>query len=370
MKKSSSRSLYIEFLLIFSMFLLSFITFNYIFSRTTGGSYYQEVIAALLGTVFTVVITSILLRQQSKNEELKEQNIEVFKKRVERYEQVTQLLIQVTEDNKIDENEAKQLKSAIYNLALLSSEDTITTISKFLRKSVIGDDHIDVTFFDVISQFRKELRLEGIEEFAANDIDAIDSLIAAGFDQIDVFKEIRNFLDRIRGKMQDFLRESMETEAFKMVRFGKVEGTFGSALSFEICNENIESAGGMMRYDVIMNYPETQTIEKLTVELFLWFLFDLAGNPKQRERLFKEETQEIHRIAEERGFKWIELPEDKDFTPHFYKSYPIRFKKSEHKGLTITDRSVHLKILEDILSLEQFEIEEVEEDDDNLDGGN
>ena len=55
-----------------------------------------------------------MLRQQAKSDELKEQNVGVFSKKCELYEEVTNLLIDVMEDDKIGPNEAAQIKKTLY----------------------------------------------------------------------------------------------------------------------------------------------------------------------------------------------------------------------------------------------------------------
>ena len=95
-----------EIIIVLFIFAISFITFNYVFTGTAEGSYFQNIIAALLGTLFTVSITAFLLKQQAKAEVLREQNVEVFRKKVERYEKMTRLLQRVLADDRIDKEEA------------------------------------------------------------------------------------------------------------------------------------------------------------------------------------------------------------------------------------------------------------------------
>ncbi|MCP3922538.1 MAG: hypothetical protein GY714_08135 [Desulfobacterales bacterium] len=161
MQKSFNKLSYLELIIIILIFILSFITFNYFFSVTKTGSYYQSVISALIGILLTVTITALILKKQVKGEELKNQNIEVFKKKVENYENFTKLIVKSLADRRINENEANELRSAIYNLALFSSEKTIEVLSKFIRNHIIADEEdIETGFFTIISQFRKDLKLE------------------------------------------------------------------------------------------------------------------------------------------------------------------------------------------------------------------
>lgn len=149
-KKNIVNLSYIEFMLISLIFIFSFTTFNLLFSTSEPGSYYQNIISALIGTLLTVIITALLLKKQVKSEGLKSQNIEVFKKKVENYENFTRLMVKAFEDYKLDEGEVQELGNSVYNLALFSSEKTIEVLSRFIRSQIINDEEdIEIVFFQL-----------------------------------------------------------------------------------------------------------------------------------------------------------------------------------------------------------------------------
>ena len=176
---------------------MSFITFQYVFKGVGDNSFYQNVIAALIGTLLTIIITSFLLRQQAKSEELKEQNVGVFNKKCELYEEVTNLLIDVMEDGKIDPAEAIQIKRSIYKLSLFCSPKSLNVVGDFLRYQTIGDTSKKIGILEVTSVLREDLQLEGVEEFDQDTLRSMENLIEDGFELVPVLQNINHFFSRI-----------------------------------------------------------------------------------------------------------------------------------------------------------------------------
>lgn len=351
MKKLFAASKFsIEFVLIVLMFLLSIFTFNNIFGVTKDGDYFREVIAALIGTLLTVVITFVLfkhqLKHQQENEEVKERNIEVFKKRVARYEQVTQLLIDVLEDG-VDEEEAKTLKNAIYNLALLSSVETIETISRFLRSHVLEDEQKTVGLFEVVACFRKDLKLGDIDKFSTDALEAVESLLAVGFNQKKVFGNLQTLVKRLRIKLRAELQSEMEPDAFSIYVFEKMEGS-SDEIYFRV-----QSDESLWEYWIGIRYPKSKDIEKIEIRVTAMSILDLNEMQKKKGR-FKEEFGHAHQVATERGFKFTDNNEDREIVPNYFKEYSLAFEKLESGELSVADSEVHKLIAEDFLAIEGF----------------
>jgi hypothetical protein len=134
----------------------AFLTFEYLFKSTHGGTYYQNVIVALLGTILTVVITSILLSEQSRSEEVKERHVEVFSKMVDRYERMTSLLLQCEERDEMDETARREICDAFYDMSLFCSSKTLDTTARFLQQQ-LEDSPQQVSLFEVVSCFREDM---------------------------------------------------------------------------------------------------------------------------------------------------------------------------------------------------------------------
>jgi hypothetical protein len=138
----------------------AFLTFEYLFKSTHEGTYYQNVVVALLGTILTVVITSILLAEQSRSEEVKERHVEVFAKMVDRYERMTSLLLRSEEQGQLDETVRREICEAFYDMSLFCSPRTLDTTARFLQQQLEASspgDRQRVSLFEVISRFREDM---------------------------------------------------------------------------------------------------------------------------------------------------------------------------------------------------------------------
>lgn len=151
-------------LIVAVVYASAFLTFEYLFKSTHGGTYYQNVIVALLGTILTVVITSILLSEQSRSEEVKERHVEVFSKMVDRYERMTSLLLQTEERDELDEKVRCQIYEAFYDMSLFCSPRTLDTTARFLQQQLDESSpngqqgkRQRVSLFEVVSQFREDM---------------------------------------------------------------------------------------------------------------------------------------------------------------------------------------------------------------------
>jgi hypothetical protein len=214
--------------LIAAIFFLSFLTFNILFKATAADNYFQEIIAALIGTILAAVITTMLLRSQTKGEELKDRNVEVFRKKVEAYEGFLDQVLEHLQDWQLTDKEVQQLRRSVYRLSLFSSEDTVITVTNFVRGQYLQDK--DCNLSEVISAFRRELALENVDELATWDMDAVDFLLRA--DSADAVGVTHTRLAAFR----DALREkviAIDPRIAREMKTDELEGV-GDGLSFDI----------------------------------------------------------------------------------------------------------------------------------------
>lgn len=147
---------------IVALALLTFATFNVLFAASKADDYPREVIAALIAAIITTVITQILLGQQSRGEELRERNVEVFKRRLEVYRTFTAAVLSHLEDRELSPDEAHDLRRQIYEIALISNPDTVSIVTGYVRSHMLHDDETGV-FADigtVVEAFRFDLGLK------------------------------------------------------------------------------------------------------------------------------------------------------------------------------------------------------------------
>ena len=343
--KLGKSARYVEFALVVLMFLLSFITFKNIFSQTQGGDYFQEVIAALIGTLLTVIITFILLGQQTKTEELKEQNVEVFKKRISRYEEMIQLLVDVREDGKVDEEEVRRLVKATYKLALVSSEETIFTLSQHIEKIVFDDkeelEEGDYSLVDVITCFRSELKLENIDDVSI-DLTPIENLLANGFNKTE-FNAMKEYMSDVRSKIYNYLESNMSAEIFKCYKFSSI------ARSDSSCYASISSSRSDLGYQMSLGHNGPDE-EQLCFGVISSGAIDGNGDAKT---ISKAKMQRAEKFYAARAFEMGEDDEDWGYE----KKYPTRGTKSGALTPTMLSK-VALQIAQDIMAIEGFDLKE------------
>lgn len=152
--------------------LSAFLTFNILFSASTADEYPREILAALIGTLMAGVITTLLLRQQSAGEELKERNVEVFRRKVDAYGAFIDLSLRHLREGLTDV-EADELRREVFRISLVSSAETVEVVTAYVRAHTLRDSEIEMS--EVIAAFRKELKLDPLDENAFNDMSPIDA---------------------------------------------------------------------------------------------------------------------------------------------------------------------------------------------------
>lgn len=271
--------------LIAAIFFLSFVTFNILFQATTGDNYFREIIAALIGTILAAVITTMLLRSQTRGEELKERNVEVFRKKVEVYEQFLDQTLGVMEDGQLSDEEIQKLRRSIYRLSLFSSEDTIAIATNFLRAQYVQDCECDLR--EVITAFRRELALENVDELASWDMEAVETLLRA--DDPGTLAAIRSALGAFQDAVSDALTEKDRALAEPMTMTDP-DG-LGNSISFDLTTP----AG--ISYGLSLDYTDDPQ-EPQFVEGYL----DAGALPKNRKKI-------VLKLAHSLGFEDVEKEE-------------------------------------------------------------
>lgn len=172
-----------QFLVVAAIFMLSILTFNILFDASSPDDYPRELLAALIGTIMAAVVTTLLLNQQSVGEELKERNVEVFRKKIAAYETFIDRALLHAEDGHSDD-EVRELRRAIYSMSLVSGADTVGVLIDYVRANHVGDR--DGKISDVIGAFRKELRLDELDDSTLDDLAAIESKLSGEVDSMKV----------------------------------------------------------------------------------------------------------------------------------------------------------------------------------------
>lgn len=229
-----------------AIFFFSFVTFNVLFQASSGDDYFKEIIAALIGTVLAAVITTMLLRSQSQGEELKERNVEVFRKKVEAYEQFLDQVLKDMEDSELSAEEARNLRRSVHKLSLFSSEDTVSTVSSFVRAQYVGDGS-ECSLSEVISAFRKDLSLEHVEELASYDLEAVDTVLRRGGDKASILAGQKAF-QTFKSSLMERLCTDPNAAFFEAIESDETVPV-GNGISFDLYL-------GRLKYGISIDYPE------------------------------------------------------------------------------------------------------------------
>lgn len=106
------------------------------FNAFQGDSYITEIMAAFMGTVFTIIVTAVLLKTQSVMEENKEKSLGIFQAKLELYSSFIDFLNDIIEDNTIDVQELKQLEKWILKLSLVANDEITFTLVEFVDQTI------------------------------------------------------------------------------------------------------------------------------------------------------------------------------------------------------------------------------------------
>lgn len=162
---------------IFAIFLLTFITFNILFDAASQANYFKEILAALIGTILAAVVTTMLLKSQTRGQELKEQNVEVFRSKLRVYDRFISRAVDSLNDDKLGADEVRELKKLAYQIALISADDTVATVTGFIRSHFVSMDE-EYRMPEVINSFRLDLALKGVEALDSGDLDIIETALS------------------------------------------------------------------------------------------------------------------------------------------------------------------------------------------------
>src|SRR5687767_8988330 len=105
-------------IVIFVIFLTTFVTFNILFDAASRQNYFKEILAALIGTILAAVVTTMLLKSQTRGQELKERNVEVFRSKLRVYDQFISRAVDALNDEKLAPGEVRELKKLAYQISL------------------------------------------------------------------------------------------------------------------------------------------------------------------------------------------------------------------------------------------------------------
>jgi hypothetical protein len=323
---------YPQIVVISGIAFVSFILFYVLFQQSSSVDYFREIVAALIATLLAATITTMLLKAQTTGEEIKERNVEVFKRKVEIYDAFLGSIIEALADNDISEEEAKQLRKQIYLLSLFSSPETVEIAVRYVRGHMLKDMDQDQTLHELVQAFREELKLEASDGGITSELEGIESLLTMGYEHRHQYEKIRDFFDGFSDKLLDRVDMKEGDEWVSTAATGMIGGL----------NVDIESARGT-QYFLQLTYPTDPNFVELHIVVFI----DLSEADAVRR-------SQVENAAIQCKFSW----EDDDLSDRFtdgllQKAYTMKCRRSEEGNVTILGATAVKNLAADLNAIER-----------------
>ena len=173
------KKLYSLYLMIILLMILTYLFFKPFYSQEGWPPYASEIVAAILGALFTTLITSLLLEKQSAAEERKEKNIGIYNKKYEVYSRFFAEFNEIIKDKKPigPHDRRKIVKCACEIFLVATTRNAIRSLYKFVyflnNNDVLYED--EMTEAEMVEWAIKYIKEFGNEEYRI-DVDDIDSV--------------------------------------------------------------------------------------------------------------------------------------------------------------------------------------------------
>ncbi len=144
MRKLTSTQIILFILTLFT-FIAGYAYLRYAYHVADSFPFSQEIVLIVLGTVATVLITALLLNQQTAVEIKKEQNLKFIELKALAYEQLLGLIEEMSVAESITNRDLTRLQFVTHRLAIFASPPVLDEYSEFL--DVVRVSAKDGTFF-------------------------------------------------------------------------------------------------------------------------------------------------------------------------------------------------------------------------------
>jgi hypothetical protein len=91
-----------------------------------------EIMAAVIGTIFTVSAMAILMRMEAAQEKEKEFSKDIFTKKIQLYEKLITAIFEMDDNDKIEKDEVTDIENKIGIACLVAGENLVSVLSQFL----------------------------------------------------------------------------------------------------------------------------------------------------------------------------------------------------------------------------------------------
>ncbi|MBN1182678.1 MAG: hypothetical protein JXB49_10350 [Bacteroidales bacterium] len=91
-----------------------------------------EILAAVLGSVFTVAAMTVVIKMQARQETEKEFSARLFERKIQVYDEFLAMLFQLDDDNVLSEDEIQDIENKIGEIALVANSRLVSVLSQFM----------------------------------------------------------------------------------------------------------------------------------------------------------------------------------------------------------------------------------------------
>lgn len=149
--------------------IITYFLFREMYYSNNNFPYSQEILAALIGTVMTILITALLLNRQTEVEMLKEENLKILELKANIYNELFKYLEDVFLKQEVTRKDIIKLKLINQKLSMIASIDVLKIFERFIEefnlvskdKKILGED-ID-ELLEILSNLSNAIRYDLLE---------------------------------------------------------------------------------------------------------------------------------------------------------------------------------------------------------------
>ena len=201
-------------LIIAAIFAMSVLTFYVLFNAASKIEYFKEILAALIGTLLTAVITTLLLKSQTSNEESREKNVELFKRKFDQYSAFLELASRHTADRSLSKEESIQLLTTFHKIRLLGGKETAEELLAFIEDNFLEKGAPSFTVDRIAVVLKNDLLSlnESTEDNDLIDTSSFVTIINTDPEMRDRYQQVaQEVLDKIVCSLQEVDRFALKT---------------------------------------------------------------------------------------------------------------------------------------------------------------
>lgn len=121
--------------------ITTYFLFRELYNLNDNFPYSQEILAALIGTLITILITALLLNKQTEVEMLKEENLKILELKTNIYNELFNYIEDLFLKQEVTKQDIIKLKLINQKLSTIASIDVLKNFERFIDKfNIVSED--------------------------------------------------------------------------------------------------------------------------------------------------------------------------------------------------------------------------------------